>query len=180
MKLFSCLGLFVIGSLPCAFGATNPVNPQLAKVQSVYILSMSNGMDQFLANRLTSTGVFQVVADPQKADAILTDRLGEGFEDKMRDLYPAPPVPKKADDEDKEGKAASPSAPPINQWRSAPVQSTWSRGRGNIFLVDRRSLGVIWSLYERPRSSSPDELSRAATKVVDRLKKDLEPPKARE
>ena len=50
-------------------------------------------MDQYLANQLTTLGVFQVVADPQKADAIITDRLGEPFEAKLKDLYPPPPPP---------------------------------------------------------------------------------------
>jgi hypothetical protein len=36
---------------------------------------------------------------------------------------------------------------------------------------------VIWSIYERPKNSTPDELTKTATKVVQRLKKDLEPPK---
>ena len=41
------------------------VNPQLEKVQSIYILPMSGGMDQYLANRITQLGKMQVVADPQ-------------------------------------------------------------------------------------------------------------------
>ena len=44
---------------------------------------MSNGLDQFLAIRLTSGTVMQVVTDPQKADAILTDRIGASFEEKL-------------------------------------------------------------------------------------------------
>lgn len=72
------------------------VNPQLEKVQSIYILPMGNGMDQFLANRITRLGKMQVVADPQKADTILTDRIGEPFEKKLDDLYkPKPPEPPK-------------------------------------------------------------------------------------
>ena len=41
--------------------------------QRVYILAMGSGMDQYLANQLTTIGVFEVVTDPQKADAIVTD-----------------------------------------------------------------------------------------------------------
>jgi len=184
MKLFSVLAL-----LGCGVGAAT--NPQLGKVQSVYILPMANGMDQFLANRLTSLGVFQVVADPQKADTLLTDGVGEAFESKMKELYPPPPVVKKAEetdkdkdkdadkDKDKDSKdtktesVKSTSKP----FESAPMQSSWGRGRGNFFLVDRQTKGVIWSTYERPKNTTPDELSKTATRVVQSLKKDLEPPK---
>ena len=51
------------------------INADLKHVSSVYILPMSGGMDQFLANRLTTLGVFQVVTDPQRADAVITDRI---------------------------------------------------------------------------------------------------------
>ena len=64
--------------------------PQLKQVQSVYILPMSSGMDQYLANKIVRQGLFQVLTDPQKADAILTDRIGEPFERKLQELYPPP------------------------------------------------------------------------------------------
>jgi hypothetical protein len=49
----------------------------------------------------------------------------------------------------------------------------FNRGRGNIFIVDRKSRNVIWSTYERPKDSTPGELSKTAEKVVKRLKDDL-------
>jgi len=180
MKLFLAVGLV------CCYAnaADHLANPQLANVHSVYILSMTNGMDQYLANRLTSMGVFQVVADPQKADAVLTDRLGQGFEDKIKDLYPPPPAPlppaKKAEEKDKDKDDKAGSAPTPRTFNVSPVESSWSRGRGNIFLVDRQTRSVIWSLYERPKNSTPDELSKTAAKMVDRLKRDLAPPKAQQ
>ena len=79
--------LFVLSALACMIGL-GASNPQLMQVQSVYILPMGGGMDQFLANRLTRFGKIQVVADPQRADAILTDRLGEVFEKRLDELYP--------------------------------------------------------------------------------------------
>ena len=191
MKLLSVLGL-----LGCA--AVAATNPQLGKVQSVYILPMNSGMDQYLANKLTSMGVFQVVTDPQKADTLLTDGLGKGFEDKVKELYPPPPAAKKAEEKEKDKTAdkdsdtkdadKDTSADKAKDSRTGsssqrtfqdlpPVQTSWSRGRGNFFLVDRQSRTVIWSIYERPKNSTPDELTKAATKVVQRLKKDLEPPK---
>ena len=52
-------------------------------------------MDQFLANQLTTDGVLQVVTDPQRADTILTDRIGEPLESKFKELYPPPPPPER-------------------------------------------------------------------------------------
>ena len=54
-----------------------------------------------MANQLTTMGVFQVVTDPQKADTVLADGLGKGFEDKMKELYPPPPVVKKVEEKEK-------------------------------------------------------------------------------
>ena len=51
----------------------------LAQVRNVYILTMGGGLDLHIANRLTDGHVLQVVTDPQKADAVLTDRLGPRF-----------------------------------------------------------------------------------------------------
>src|SRR5260370_42250918 len=47
------------------------------------------------------------------------------------------------------------------------------RGRGNFFIVDRKSRNVLWSVYERPKDSSPGELSRTAERIVKRLINDL-------
>ena len=67
------------------------VHPGLAEVKRVYLLPMSGGLDQYLANRLTKVGRFEVVTDPANADAVFTDRLGPAFEDKWNELYPPPP-----------------------------------------------------------------------------------------
>ena len=168
MKLFCALALFA-ASLSAAG------NPQLRQVHFVYILSMTNGIDQFLANRLTTLGVFEVVADPQKADAIITDRLGEPFENKLRELYPPPPPPPAAEDEDDKGAKATQkdkdSSPDFSQ--GGGRVSSFGRSKGNFFVVDRKSRSVLWSIYERPRDSSPAELNHTADKVARRLKNDL-------
>ncbi|NUN03598.1 MAG: hypothetical protein HUU41_21020 [Bryobacteraceae bacterium] len=49
--------------------------------------------------------------------------------------------------------------------------SSFSRGRGNIFLVDLKTRSVLWSTYERPRNSTPDNLDKAAKTVISRLTK---------
>src|SRR3569832_1424805 len=117
--------------------AGNAPNPGLQQVHNVYLLPMSNSMDQYLANQITSSGLFQVVTDPQKADAVITDSIGTNFEDKLEELYPTKPKPKK-DDKDKKDEDD----------RAKPQRiGAFSRGRGNIFIVDRASRSVVWSVY---------------------------------
>jgi hypothetical protein len=67
----------------------------LTEVRNVYLLKMAKGMDQYLANQITSGKVFQVVTDPKQADAVITDQIGEGFQARMAELYPEPPAPEK-------------------------------------------------------------------------------------
>ena len=154
MKLFGLLA--AIAALALA-----AINPQLKQVNTVYILAMSGGMDQFLANSLTSLGVFQVVTDPQKADAIVTDRLGESFETKLKDLYdPAPPP------SDKDQKSSGFATGTVR------ISST-GRGRGNVFIVDRKTRNVLWSTYDQPKDSSTGEMSKTAEKIAKKLKSDL-------
>ncbi len=162
---------------------------QLPAIHSVYLFPMANGMDQYLASLLSSSGTLQVVTDPAKADAVLTDRLGEPFERRMAEMYPAElpapppakPESKSADKQDKQEKdkdkaakdtqeepaaASIPEAPPV-------PASSFSRGKGNFFLVSVKSRAVVWSVYERPRGLTPDDLNRSAKRVVDRLSKSL-------
>jgi hypothetical protein len=167
MKWFCGLVLFA------AALALAAVNPQLKQVNAVYVLSMTGGMDQFLANRLAAAGVFQVVVDPGKADAVITDRLGESFESKLNELYPPPappaaPKPDKGAANDKDDHNAG-----LDLGGGVARVTGFSRGKGNFFIVDRRSRTVLWSVFEPPKDSSAEELSRTADKVVKRLKLDL-------
>jgi hypothetical protein len=161
---------------------------ELANVRSVYLLPMARGMDQYLANRLTEGHVFQVVVDPKLADAVFTDRLGEGFEAKLDNLLPKPappdpePVAKKADKAEKGEKPAKdevapPHATPItdtvNRLDNPALNSSFGRGRGTVFLVDAKSRDVVWSTYDPVRGSTSKDLDRTASDIVDRLKKQL-------
>jgi hypothetical protein len=155
------------------------VNPQLKQVTTVYILSMTGGMDQYLANNLTTMGVFQVVTDPQKADAIITDRLGEPFENKLKDLYPPPPDPTPAKDEKsakdkdaKDSKDKEKDKTDLSAGQGFRVTS-FSRGKGTFFIVDRKTRNVVWSTYLPPKDTSTGELSKTAERVIKRLKNDL-------
>ena len=88
--------VLLFSSLAVALAA--PPKTELMQVHKVYLLPMSNGMEQYLANRLTGLGVFQVVTDPRKADAIFTDGIGAGLENRLAELFPQRPV-KQASDE---------------------------------------------------------------------------------
>ena len=171
---------------------TAPVAAQLNTIQTVYLLPMGNGLDQYIANRLTAAGVLQVVTDPLKADAIFTDRLGEAFEARFTELYITPEEERKKAEEKKakaeekkarekekkdKGKEKDEEKSSDEQDDSgklidkSPVRaSSFSRGKGTLFLVERKSRDVVWSIYEQPRSSTPKELDRVAGRVVDRLK----------
>lgn len=166
--------LLAIAAAVC-FQSLAAQNPQLLQVHSVYILPMSSSMDQFLANRLTHFGKLQVVANPQHADAILTDRLGEAFERKLDELYPPTEDADAKDAKDEDSDADASTGIKLRD-EQAPRSSSFGRGRGTYFLVDRKTRNVLWSTYERPKNSAPDELNRIAERVVNNLKRDLKGP----
>jgi len=141
----------------------------LADVKAVYLLPMSSGLDQYLAIRLTSGARLQVVTDPQKADAIFTDRIGAGFEKSLDDLYPTV----KAKSADKNADKSDSTSPDYVR----PAMQPLSKGRGAIFLVDRKTRDVLWSTFELPKSGAADDVKHAADKVAAKLEKQLKAPK---
>jgi hypothetical protein len=185
MKLFGALTALAAA---VAFAS---VNPQLREVKRVYILAMTASMDQFLASQLVKAGIFEVVTDPKKADAIITDRVGESFENKLDDLYPPPAPPKPAkpaadasDDSNSDSKsdsAKSDSPKPAGRndalagvdLTGATRPTTMGHGKGNIFIVSRGSRAVLWSIYEPPKNNTSRELTKTAERVVKHLQEDL-------
>jgi hypothetical protein len=146
----------------------------LGEVRRVYILPMQNGLDLMLATELTRRGLFQVVTEPAAADAVLSDSIGQAFETRMAQLYPPPPAHAKAEAEAKP-KDEEP-APEISLKKAeTPRISAFSRGKGTVFLVDRGSREVLWAVYERPRTASPDEIHRTAARIAGALEKTLKP-----
>lgn len=171
MKRLLCL-LLSSGALACA--------GDLSTAKTVYVLSMSRGMDQYLANRLTNGHFLQVVTDPKRADVFLTDHVGEGFQAQMEAIFPPPePAPAKPDAKEIKEKDASavPAntlfTPPVNKISNPGLQSSFGRNKGTIFLVDAKSFEILWSVYDPPKSSNSKQMDRTATDIVSRLKKDL-------
>lgn len=150
----------LLALLPAALLGTNP---DLMKVKSVYILPMSNGMDQYLANRLQQSDIYVVTSDPQTADAVFTDGLGPPFERKMAELYPV------VKDEEEEEEPQEKPQERIMSFR---------KGKGTYFLVERSSKRVVWSTYAPAKNARADEMDKAARDITNRLKKTLEPKAA--
>ncbi len=131
----------------------------LDDVKNVYVLPMSNGLDQYLAAQLTSGSVLQVVTDPHKADAVLTDHLGQSFEETLADLYGNKPAPS--------DKAADKTEDTGATYARSGMQG--QRGRGNVFLVNRKTHDVLWSFYESPGDKTPNGMRRTASKISAKL-----------
>lgn len=154
MMLSSILTLFLAAS-----------NPQLGQVKAVYLLPMGGGLDQYLAIRLTENQLFRVVTDPNLADAVFTDRIGETFQERLAELYPDDNP--KSDEEKKDSE---------NSWVNQKVRSaSFSRGKGTIFLVDRKTKDVLWSLYAPAKSARVPDLNSNATKISKKLEEAVRP-----
>jgi hypothetical protein len=126
----------------------------VSEFHTVYVLPMPNNLDQFLAIKLTRGGVMQVVTDPQKADVVMTDRIGAAFEDKLDELYGA--------------KTAAGDNSTSQHHSMQPI----SRGKGAIFIVDRKTRAVVWSTYEHAKNSSAEEMNHVAERIAATLDKD--------
>jgi hypothetical protein len=146
MRIFSGAALAALLLLPSANAQT--------PARNVYVMTMPGALDQYLALHLTSSGVLNVVTDPQKADLILTDRIGGHFEENFEQKF-GKPAEKDKDD-------ASFARPGV---------SGGSNSRGAIFLVDRATRNVLWSTFELPKNTTPQEMNRTAEKIAERLGK---------
>jgi hypothetical protein len=168
--------LFSCSALACAADLTN--------VHTVYVLKMAKGLDQFLANRLTSDHVFQIVTDPKLADAVFTDQIGEGFQMKLEEMSPTPeaekPAPPPKPAPPAKGEKTVDEANPllgdtVNKLSSPASNSSFGRAKGTVFLVDAKSRQVVWSVYQPAKDGTPKEMDRTAIDIVSRIKRDLNP-----
>ena len=143
----------------------------VTQVHSVYLLPMAKGMDQYLASSLTRHNVVNVVADPKSADAVFTDNLGAGFQDRLFQLRPElkPAAPAKHDNPDRD--AQNPDEAYV------PPPSTFHSSKGTIFLVDVHTQHVIWSTFEPDGGFKPKDISKVADRIAKQLWKDRQPPK---
>jgi hypothetical protein len=148
LTLLLVMSLFLAGA----------ASPGLGDVKTVYLLPMANALDQFLALRLTTGVILQVVTDPQKADAVLTDHIGSGFEQQLTELYGAKP---QAEDQQNSFSGSG----------RATMQPL-SRGKGTIFLVDRKTRNVLWSTFALPKGNAPAQMHQVADRIALQLDRD--------
>lgn len=144
--------VFLVGALfgSVVFAQTPKLSPRF---QTVYILSMPNGRDQYLASRLTSGSVLWVVSEPKNADAVLTDTVDENFWLWVSQTYPPPNSTGRATADD-----------------TALGRTRQSANKGTVFLVDPRRRLILWSTYDRAKDMSSDELDRSAARIANQLK----------
>jgi hypothetical protein len=151
-------------------GFSLPAHAQLKQVQAVYLLPMGSGLDQYLATRLVEMHLFQVVTDPKRADAVFVDRIGEGLEDKLAELYPEEKKKPETDAEKEAEKEKEKDKKNDFAGGGVKVGSTnLQRGKGTIFLIDRRTHTVIWSLYSPGKSTSSTDVNRNAAVIAKKL-----------
>ncbi len=168
LLLLSCTGALLGGA-------------ELSGVHTVYVLSMSKGLDQYLANRLANDHLFQVVTDPKLADAFLTDRVGESLAIETGGDFPTARAREAGSGRGESVKGGQRQGvshqSPARRYgeqvgRPRGEQLVQPRQR-HVFLVDAKSRQVVWSVYQLPKGSSAKELDRTASDIVSRLKRDL-------
>lgn len=148
--------------LAAAGGAATAAGADLSAVRKVFLMPMSGGLEQHLADQLVREGLFTVVVDPKQADAVWTERADRSFHEALSELIP-PPKPA-ADKDKKKTEEAEPEKPMVR--RAAP------RSRGTIFLVDVASRQILWSTFLPVDNTSAKALHRAAQDIVKQFKQD--------
>ena len=173
MNALLCLSLL----LPAAAFAA-----ELKDIKSVYLYPMAGGLDQHLASRLTKDQVFRVVVDPKLADAVLTDQLGRQLEYRLDRIKR--PIPPSVTPPGVTPPGAQAVATPAGQAmgmivasnETEPNSSSFTGGKGTLFLVDSKSRQVVWSEFRPVKNRSPHELDKTAKRVAADLTKMLAPP----
>jgi len=154
-----------------AIGAAAWSAAGLENIHTVYVLPMAHGLEQYLANTLTSEHIFVIVTDPKMADAVLTDHVDAALQTKLETLLAPPPAPPK--EGEKEDAPKGSIFEPANKIENPAENSHVGRSRGMVFLVGTKSRQVLWSVYDLPKDSTSKELDRIAIDIVSRLKKDM-------
>lgn len=162
-SMMSWRNLVCLIGLSSAFAAAPPPPASSLASQTVYLLGMRNGLDQYLATQLTRRHLFTITTDPAQATAVLTDRVGESFEAQLKSLYTPEPPPK------------SDNAPIRPDQSNIKPPSTFARGRGNVYLVDVKTRRVLWSTHLQPKHTSSDDMDKVASRIVKRLQKETTP-----
>lgn len=135
---------------------------QTPAAHQVYVMPMAGGLDQHLADWLTREHVMRVVTDAKAADVVLTDRLGEAFEQKLAQLKPEMEKPVEKTPADKKTEIAGAGVGGHVSFRSTAA-------RGTLFLVDVKTRVVLWSDHQKPRGTSDKQINHQAERAVKNL-----------
>ncbi len=175
------LALLVSTTLTLSFSLVSSLglaqsNVELNQVQTIYLMPMANGFDQYLANSMRKVPQIRIVTDSSKADAVFSDRIGASFEAKLDEMETAA--------KEKAAAAAPASAADDAKidskqgFKFAPkMVTTIGRGKGSYFIVDRRSRLVLWSSFHLTKDSMPKTLHATADIIATELEKDFIGPK---
>ena len=140
------------------------------RFRTVYVLEMTNGLDQYLSNRLTSSRVMWVVLEPTSADAVLTESLDEPFWGWLARTYPRPAGATTPTTAANGTENAPPESPDGRGPATAKQPMVSSKRPGMVFLVDPRRRVVLWSAWENPKNPSAIELGHSAERIANQLK----------
>jgi len=164
----------LIVTLPAGAAAKPEPDPLLGQITRVYLLTMTGGMDQYLANQLTSKHLFEVVTDPKLADAVMTEAIGPAFEARLLELLPPPPPPNAPPPPPRQkGKENEPEAQGLVGGGVPLRTASMGHARGNLFLVELKTRRVIWSIYRLPKNRTSVELDRTSVQVAEDLNRNL-------
>jgi hypothetical protein len=139
----------------------------LTGVHSVYLLPMARGMDQYLANRITTEHVFQVVTDPKLADAVFTDHISEGFQSQLEDFSPTPKPPEPAKPASPEPAAKDAKSGDEPQPKTKPAASDSKAKLGDDEPPPPELMGKTENTLSNPATSSGFSRARGTVFLVD-------------
>jgi hypothetical protein len=115
------------------------------------------------------------VTDPQEAEYVLTENVGPGFDEILKQLFEVPEEEERAPSEiaDEEREEAKKELPVLNRYMGARP-TTFGKAGGVVFLVRRADKSVIWSTFLERRDTRDQMMDKHAGNVVKRMAKWLE------
>jgi hypothetical protein len=166
-----CALLVLFLTVPTSVSALGATPEPGAKV---FILRMKNGFDLHLTNRLIQAGWMTVVTDPQDAEYVLTENVGPGFEEVLKELFRNPEEEEEQPPPSEQAKENEKAEMPVLNRYAGARPSTFGKAGGVVFLVKRVDSSVIWSTFLERRDNRDQAMDKHAGNVVKRLGRWLE------
>lgn len=141
----------------------------LSSVGPVYFWPMNGALDQYVAEQVTSEGLFAVTIDPARAKTVMTDRIDSKFFEGMTEIFAPEKEAPKAEEDAEEASGSIEDGLAANR----PANRPRGNPQGTVFLVDVETRAVLWSVYIGEFDRRPKSLHREAKQVVGELRKGL-------